>query len=356
MSFRRIGIASAAALVLAAASVIGFSGAASGAVSAVHSTITVHVAGSTVNPRVLFNFPTGDLGAFAESMVADRDGNLFVSVTAWGDATCNKGQIWKITPRGVVTKYGPELNVGLLTGLALDESGRLYAGLGSCGDPSLPSGVLRIDVRSFTQVLTLPADVSGVASFPNGLAFHDGTLYVSDSTVGAIWRTRPRGNINDSPAKPWLQRSLLAPSSPYALGINGIAIDSAGIEAVVADSGLAVRIPIMRNGTPGTLVVIAKDPALVNADGVTLASDGSLWVATNGTDNDPVTGRIVKVSPRGRVTVVVENPGWLDYPTQLVFGTTCATEDTLYITNGVYYNLEGVPNVIAWRPGKDALH
>jgi glucose/arabinose dehydrogenase len=341
MSLRRIGIASFAALALMAASIMTGTGAADGAARAEH-----HGPGTATNPQVLVTFPPGDLGQFAESMVADHDGNLFVSVTAWKDAAWNKGQIWKITPRGVATKFGPELDVGMLTGLAFDDHGRLYAGLNTFGDPAAPSGVLRIDARSATQVLSLPVGQSGIASFPNGLAFHDDDLYVSDSTLGAIWRTRPHRNVNDVQTVPWLQDGILAPTVGWE-GINGIAINATGIDAVVADTGLVVRVPFLRHDAPGAMRTIAADPLLTHADGVAYARDGSLWVVTNG--DAAATGSVLKVSPRGHITVVAQDPGWLDYPTQLVFGTDCGTTDTLYISNGGFNNVSGISNVIAWH-------
>ena len=99
-------------------------------------------------PRVIATFPQGELGSFAESMVADRTGNLFVSVTTWTGAGWKRGQVWKITPSGTVRKFGPELDVGILSGLAIDARQQLYAGLVAWKDPTLPKllpGVVRID-------------------------------------------------------------------------------------------------------------------------------------------------------------------------------------------------------------------
>ena len=152
---------------------------------------------------------------------------------------------------------------------------------------------------------------------------------------------------------PWLEDSLLAPSVDWE-GINGIAIDAAGIDAVVADAGLAVRIPIARNGAAGTPRILASDPALIHADGVTFGPDHALWVVTNGTG--PFTGSVVTVSPRGHVSVIVQDPGWLDYPSQLIFGSTHGTQDTLYIANGALGNDPGSSNVIAWHIDIDAHH
>ena len=135
---------------------------------------------TTVGPaRVIATFPPGESGSFAESMVADRAGNLFVSVTTWTSAGWNHGQVWKFTPSWTVRKFGPELAVGILSGLAIDAHQQLYAGLVAWTDPTLPEllpGVVRIDARTATRVLTLPGGDPGQASFPNGLAFSDDIL------------------------------------------------------------------------------------------------------------------------------------------------------------------------------------
>jgi len=311
---------------------------------------------STAAPsaQVVVTFPPAQFGTFAESMVADHAGNLFVSVTSWTAVGWNSAQVWKVTPSGSRSRFGPRIDVGILSGLALDSREQLYAGLVAWQDPSLPDldpGVLRITSREATRVLTLPngpLDGSGEpGAFPNGLAFSGETLYVSDSKHGSIWRTQPRHGVVDTPRHPWLTSSLLAPVQGWE-GINGIAVLTAtdgrrSIDAVNADTGTVVRIPIQRNGDAGAAFVRAADPALVTGDGVTFDRSGTLWVVANG--GDSATGRLLRVSPSGRVSTVADNPSWLDYPSQPVFGTTPRTADTLFIANGAY--LSGASSVIA---------
>ena len=215
----------------------------------------------------------------------------------------------------------PELDVGILSGLAIDAHQQLYAGLVAWKDPTLPKllpGVVRIDARMATRVLTLPSGVYGQASFPNGRAFSDDLLYVSDSVHGSIWRTRPRDSLDERQHTAWLTSPLLAPVT--SLGVNGIAVDQTGIDAVNADTGSVVRIPVRQSGRPGQPILIAKDPRLVTADGVTFDGQHRLWVVTNSADG--LGGSLLRLEPDGRVTTVADNPGWLDYPTQPIFGTT----------------------------------
>ncbi len=299
------------------------------------------------DPHVITTFPDGADGAFAESMVVDRAGTLYVSVTTWAAAGWNSGQIWKVTPNGRRARFGPAIRSGLLTGLALDRAGRLYVGLAAWKEPGLPTlapGVIRINANgTVTRVLTLPNGSSDKASFPNGLAFRGDYLYVSDST-GSIWRTRPRGAVNDTPRSPWLRTAILAPTVGH-FGVNGIAFRANVLYAAVYDAGLIVRIPIGRTGRAGTPVVVARNTALKDADGIMFDTAGTLWVTS--TRSAVVgSGALLTVSRTGKVTVVAENPAWLDYPTQAVFGRTARDRHTLYITNGSF-DADGPSNVTA---------
>lgn len=292
------------------------------------------------SPRLVAELPTGEYGSFAESLALDADGSLYVSVASWSadEVTANEGQIWRINPNGKIARYGPSLAVCLLTGLAFDDAGRLYVGTYSCeADFAIPSGVLRINADgSATQVLTLPA-----GSFPNGLAFHRGDLYVSDSIGGAIWRVRPRGGTNLRPTTPWLQDALLEPGDE-GLGVNGIAFRGDTLTAVNYSTGDVISVPVRKNGSPGTPQVVASDPILVQADGVAFDRLGRLWVAVN-------SGLLARVDPSGDVTVVTDDEAWLDYPAQAAFGRTGRNTTTLYVLNGAFFN--GCPNVVALDAG-----
>jgi sugar lactone lactonase YvrE len=299
-----------------------------------------------VVPRVVATFPASpEAQAFAESMALDRDGNLFATLTTWKAETWNQGQVWKISPNGKMKQVGPNLDVGILSGLAFDANGNLYAGLITFDTDNVPSGVLRIDRNGqATRVVTLPP-----GSFPNGLAVRGDDLYISDSSHGAIWRAHLRRNAVATLTGPWLADPLLAVASPEGWeGVNGIAFWGDALLAVNADTGSVIRIPLRHDGSPGIPSVVVTDPALIGSDGIAFDADGSLWIAVNHADM-AVGGALVRVSRAARVQVVASDPGWLDYPTQPVFGGWGRDRSTLYVVNGSFNT--GNCNVIALDAG-----
>jgi sugar lactone lactonase YvrE len=294
-------------------------------------------------PGVVTTFNPGDNGAFCESLAADRAGHLFASVTVWGPSDGNStGQIWRIAPNGHKTLVATcDLGVtGMLSGLAFDDRGRLYAGWADFADPSTAKpGVVRLDPGgALKRVVTLPG-----SSFPNGLAFHDGRLYVSDSTRGAIWRVRP--GRPQEPSRPWLQNDLLLPGA-NGLGANGIVFWHSRLTVAVSDAGRIVRVRVRANGSAGAPAVVVEKPDLVSVDGIAYDVRGGLWLVTN-------TNGLLRLGPAGALSRVATNPGWLDYPTQPVFGTTPSTRTTLFIANGSFTN--GTPNILALNVGVRGL-
>ena len=287
-------------------------------------------------PRIVCEFVPGDGGSFAESLVLGARGDLFASVTDWmPDGVADVGRIWRIHA-GALQRFGPELDAGggLLTGLATDDEGNLYVGDATFGYDTAP-GVFRIDpAGSLTRVLTLPD-----WTFPNGLTFHAGYLYVSDST-GAIWRTRP-GVGGEVQSTPWLADPSLAPSVGWE-GVNGITFAGNTLYAVNADTGTVLRLPLLGDGAPGPISTLISDPALVTADGIALDPDGTLWIAVNHESG----GALATVDRHGTLRVVANDPTWLDYPSQPVFGP--GRSPILYVENGSLAN--GTPDVIALDP------
>jgi sugar lactone lactonase YvrE len=298
--------------------------------------------GSWSRPGVVTTFNPGVNGAFCESLAADRAGHLFASVTVWGQAS-NTGQIWRIAPSGHKTLAATcDLGAtGMLSGLAFDARGRLYVGWVDFADPSVAKpGVARLAPGgTLKRVVTLPG-----SSFPNGLAFHNGRLYISDSTLGAIWRVLP-GRLQ-TPSRPWLQNALLKPATASGLGANGIAFWRNSLIVAVSDEGRIVRVPLRANGSARAPVVVTQKPDLVSVDGIAFDVHGGLWLVTN-------TNGLLRLGPRGALSDVENNPGWLDYPTQPVFGTTPGMRAMLYIANGSFNN--GTPNILALNVGVRGL-
>ena len=277
---------------------------------------------------VITTFAPGD---FPESLAVDGQGNLYASLGFIGEVV-------KVAPGGQQQLVADlDVGAGLLTGLAFDPGGNLYVADATFEAAPTPPGVFRIGAEgAVTRVATLPAD-----SFPNGLAFHDGFLYISDSSRGAIWRLPPGGS-----AATWLENPLLAPKASTGIGANGLAFWRGSLYVAVADSGTIVRVPLTAGRNPGTPVVVAQAPLLRTADGIAFDVHGNLYVAVN--DN-----RLVRLAPDGGLTQLAAKNDGLVYPTMPAFGTTPATRTTLYITNGALYN--GTPGIVAFDAGVRGL-
>lgn len=280
--------------------------------------------------RTIATFPSGPAGSFAESMAADGRGGLIVSVTTWGQEDSspdgyapNTGQLWRIRTDGSKVRFGPQIRLseyGQLMGVAVDSHQRVYvarfnfgAEYYSLSSESPRSGVLQVTRHSTNRVMTLP-----LIGWPNGIAIHGQTMYVSDSWLGAVWRgTTARWT---TPGRPWLTSKLLAPVD--AIGANGIAYRHDALSVTSYDKGSIVRIPIRCNGAAGRAAALVTDQRVVTADGVAFDEHGRLWVTINGQYDENYNlvepPALLVVGRHGGVTVVSTPAGALDYPTDLV--------------------------------------
>lgn len=185
-----------------------------------------------------------------------------------------------------------------LSGLAFDGAGRLYA-------LDTQWGVIRFDPATTASPIDLndPAKrakhlyasafpdlpacagcpVGGPPSLPNDLAFaSDGTLFVSDSLQGAVWRVAPPAPGTVATPEVWSQDSLIA----GAFGPNGIRFDKHGVLHLVVSADSAGRGQIYRLRPDGTV-----DPAAVHTyllgevpDNVAFGKSGRLYVALAGSN------------------------------------------------------------------------
>ena len=298
-------------------------------------------------PRILATFSAGDYGAFNGGMAANSHGRLFVSQTTWGyaddtTAESNIGEVWKVAPNGnkhlvATMDLSPS---GMLVGVAVDSLDRVYVSLVDFGDPqTVGCGVYRVAPNgSMVKKVSLPA-----GTFPNGLAIHRGRVYITDSALGAVWRASLKGGVV-SPTAPWFQHALLAPGDPAdpemrGLGANGIAFRGERLFVNVSDYGRLVRVRVKDNGSPGVPSVICEQPELKTADNMAFDALGGLWIATDtGTTGASPSGGLYRLSPAAGLWQIADDPGWLNYPTAPVFGTTPGTLRTLYVLNGAYFS------------------
>ena len=266
---------------------------------------------------------------FPEGIAVDKQGNVFVTMAPLGE-------IRKISPQGTETLFYQFPAGAMLTGLAVDAPGNVYVGVFAQGAD--PGGVWRID-RDGESAARLPGTEH--IFLPNGLAFDkQGNLYVTDTYVpgslppgslppaGAIWII-PRGGE----AQLWLQDSALlggkgeVPGYP-PLGANGIAFRHNRLYVASTEKGLIAQVPVLPDGTPGALSIVAQGPELKMIDGIALDVHGVIYAALIGQN------RIVAVNPAsGIVTQLAGEDDGVDGPASLAFGTGRGERQDLYFTN-----------------------
>jgi sugar lactone lactonase YvrE len=181
--------------------------------------------------------------------------------------------------------------VALSLGLVRQLDGTLF--LVDCtGDAN--TGVWRIRPGlAPVQIATLPAN-----SFPNDMALDPlhGQLYIADSALATVWRVPITGGAPVA----WISDAALARTS--FIGANGIAVHDGAVWVSNTDMGTIVRIPIQGDGTagpvqtvvtgmagaidnfvfvPGTDLILA---ALVVANEVVLIQDGRARAVLTGAD------------------------------------------------------------------------
>jgi sugar lactone lactonase YvrE len=254
---------------------------------------------------------------FPEGLAIDHKGNEFETLSP-------RGEIREIAPDGrqstVVSLTPAGQGFGPL-GLAFDQRGDLFAAAATF-DPTT-NGVYKI-VRRGT-VTRIPG--SEEIRLPNGLAFTpDGTLYVTDSAEGAVWRIRPGRS-----AELWLTDPILAGDGSFGLGVpigaNGIAYRRGSLYVPNTELGRIVRIPIQGDGSPGTPQVVASGPQLIGADGNQFDVHGNMYIALN------VQNALVRLDPDGTLTTLATAADGLDFPASPYFGTGRGDRKRLFVTD-----------------------
>jgi sugar lactone lactonase YvrE len=276
----------------------------------------IALAGDKVETVVSFDATKGEL---PEGVAEDKSGNVYV------DFISPVSELRKIAPDGtqtVVAEFPPG-GFGPL-GLAVDAPGNVYVAM-TTFDPAT-AGVYRVSRDGTAERLPGTEDIL----FANGLAFDKlGNLYVTDTIGGAVWKIPPGGS-----AEQWIQDPLLegnfALGMAFPIGANGVAVAGNSLVVDNTEQASLLRIPIRVDGSAGTPQVIAQDPALFGADGVTLDVFGAVYVAVIAQNT------IVKVSG-GSITTLVDAGDGIVGASSLVFGTGKGDRQSLYAVNfGVF--------------------
>lgn len=237
-------------------------------------------------------------------------------------------QVAEISPRGTVRVlatlprpadggvHTPVLGFPLTTGIVRAHDGTLYF-LYATGTPDL-TGVWRLRPGGAPQrIAALPAN-----GLPNGLALvpETGTLYVTDSVLGTIWRVPVTGHTVTA----WSTAPELA--STGFLGANGLKVRDGAVWATNLDKGTVLRIPIRYNGGAGAVKTVAT--GLTGIDDFAFTGHGDQLLATL---NGP--SEVALVQPDGRHSIVLTPADGLSNPTSVaVRGGNVYVFSAAYVT------------------------
>lgn len=216
----------------------------------------------------------------------------------------------------------PPSDSAFVTGLALDEQGALYIAYASF-DPARAAGIYRAEPGGGEATLW---SSHPQLNFPNGFAFDDsGTLYVTDSAAGAVFRVDALGT-----AEVWVTDPLLAPDATacgqdasIAVGANGLAFSEGAFYVASSDQGALLRIAIEASGAAGAIETIAGPSCdLGGIDGIALDGTGLVYAAINRAN------KIVAIDADGSFATIAQGSP-LDFPATIAF----ADSGDLYVTS-----------------------
>ena len=247
--------------------------------------------GPTVsNPHIVAHFDLS-AGQTPEDIAVEPDGTADISFSEAVEAA-------RVTLAGSVSVLGqlprsgacPQSSAALSLGIARASDGTIF--LVDC-DGTADTGVWRISPGgSPVQIASLPAN-----GFPNDMALDasQGQLYITDSVLATVWRVPTGGGAPVA----WASDATLANTT--FIGANGIAVHDGAVWVSNTDKGTLLRIPIRDDGTagpvqtvatglgaidnftfvPGTNTVVA---ALIVANQVVAIQDGHTRVLLTGAD------------------------------------------------------------------------
>lgn len=263
-----------------------------------------------VKTTVTFDFAAGES---AENITAAPDGSLTISQIG---ITVNKPpKLVRVSPSGRSTVLATaEAGDGIL-GNTRGPDGTLYYNVLSAD--AARSGVWAIPPGGTAhRVAALPTD-----SFPNGLAIDPSgrTLYVTDSKNGTVLAVAATGGT----AAVWASGAALTPTSTtFPLGANGLRFHNGALWVSNTDQGKLLRIPVTATGKAGQIHVVSGDVAGIDDFNFLNARSNTAFVALNGPNE------IAVVYPDGSRKTVLTSADGLTSPT-----ATAVRGKRLYITD-----------------------
>lgn len=287
--------------------------------------------------RLVYQFPNG---TWLENIFARPSGSLLLTLLSAPDLYLLDPLALNPQPR-LIHHFNSSGDLG---GIAETDPETYYI-IGANADPkdpSAPPGLNRLYRVHFHGTSDVPeiSDTAVVkdAVLLNGLVkLNPQTLLASDSILGAVWAI----DITTGSSRIVIRDPLMAPTSEFPLGINGIRLfNNQTLYFANSAQYLLAKVQIHANGTAaGPAKLIAPAPPGTMFDDFALNGHGDAFVATQFGDS------IVEVSVNGSTRIIagVVNTTEIAEPSSAQFGRTAADRHVLYVTTagGQGYPIDG---------------
>jgi sugar lactone lactonase YvrE len=252
-----------------------------------------------------------------------------------------------------VRRYAPDWT----TFLAITLVSPCDNGAGAGGTAVDATGTLYVTVRTRPDVRGVYAVHESGASYrlpgTGAMAFdhNNGALYITDSTLGQVWRILPGGTAGVWLDHPSLKGQVI-PANGMLVGANGIVVDKDSVIVSVSFLPRLVRIPINRDGSAGQPQIIVDQTALfprqiMALDDIALDVFGNIYAAVVGGART-----VLKVSGDGRETSTLG--GFDAAALSIAFGTGKGERKSLFVGINQAFggSGSGVVRVDAGVPGR----
>jgi len=266
------------------------------------------------NPRIIAHFDAAE-GQTPEDVAVEPDGTADVSLS-------QASQVVQVSLDGHVTLLGqlsaggacPSAGFSGTVGIARAHDGAVYvvecSGNANTGIWRLRRGAAPV------QIAQLPAN-----GFPNDMALDDttGDLYVADSVLGVVYKVPTRGGAPSV----WASGTALQPTT--SLGANGIAVHDGAVWVSNTSQGTIVKIPIRADGSAGPILTAVTGLSGGVDNFTVVGSDDTIIAVQLAAD------QVVLIKPGQQPQVVLTAADGLSNPTDVAI-----RDQTLYVTNGSY--------------------
>lgn len=285
------------------------------------------------------------VNTFIENIAVRRTGQLLLTIH-------NKGELVQLDPNSETPPCIIHVFSTGVCGIVEVQDDVFYISCGTIGEKGTWA-VYKVDMSPFVADtagnVQTPANISKHVDIPdalflNGSAllnYSSGTILLADSILGAIYSV----DVHSATVKLWLQHEALGKvtDNPMMPGVNGIKFHNGYLYLSNTDAGKFLRADVTDNGdATGSVEVLEEN---LNVDDFCFDSEGSAYLATH------VFQSLVKLQNNGLRTRLAGGPEdkTVAGTTAAAFGRTSQDRTILYVTT-----TGGMSNPVAGKvePGR----